>query len=61
MIASACNQGSKSECALPFARFCHGLSARDALHLAVMELHRIEAILSFDAGFDGLPGITRLA
>ena len=36
------------------------LSARDALHLAVMEQHSIEQILSFDAGFDGFPGITRL-
>jgi uncharacterized protein len=37
-----------------------GLSARDALHAAVMDLQRIEVILSFDAGFDGLPGIQRL-
>jgi hypothetical protein len=37
------------------------LSARDALHLAVMELHSIDRILSFDAGFDGFPGITRLS
>ena len=36
------------------------LSARDALHLAVMEQHGIERVLSFDAGFDGFPGITRL-
>jgi predicted nucleic acid-binding protein len=36
------------------------LSARDALHLAVMERRRISRILSFDAGFDGLPGITRI-
>ena len=37
------------------------LSARDALHLAIMERNRIETILSFDAGFDDYPGITRLA
>lgn len=37
------------------------LSARDALHLAVMEQHGISRILSFDAGFDGFPGITRLS
>ena len=37
------------------------LSARDAVHLAVMEQHDIEQILSFDAGFDGFPGITRLS
>jgi predicted nucleic acid-binding protein len=36
------------------------LSARDALHIAVMEQHRVEQILSFDAGFDGFPGIVRL-
>jgi hypothetical protein len=36
------------------------LSARDALHIAVMEQHDIERILSFDSGFDGFPGITRL-
>ncbi|HYV75721.1 MAG TPA: type II toxin-antitoxin system VapC family toxin [Candidatus Binatia bacterium] len=36
------------------------LSARDAVHLAVMEQHGIERVLSFDAGFDGFPGITRL-
>ena len=38
-----------------------GLSARDAVHLAVMEQHGIETILSFDSGFDGFPGITRLS
>ena len=37
-----------------------GLSARDAIHAAVMELQGMEEILSFDAGFDGLPGIKRL-
>ncbi len=37
------------------------LSARDAVHLAVMEQHGIERILTFDAGFDGFPGITRLS
>ncbi len=36
------------------------LSARDAVHLAVMELHGIDRILSFDSGFGGFPGITRL-
>jgi predicted nucleic acid-binding protein len=36
------------------------LSARDALHIAVMEQHRVEQILSFDVGFDGFPGIARL-
>ncbi|HLF11423.1 MAG TPA: type II toxin-antitoxin system VapC family toxin [Gammaproteobacteria bacterium] len=36
------------------------LSARDALHIAVMEQQSIERILSFDSGFDGFPGISRL-
>ena len=36
------------------------LSARDAVHIAVMEEHGIERLLSFDSGFDGYPGITRL-
>ena len=37
------------------------LSARDALHLAVMEHHGIDRILSFDSAFDGFPGMTRLS
>jgi uncharacterized protein len=37
------------------------LSARDALHLAIMEQHGIDRILSFDSGFDGYPGVTRLS
>ena len=36
------------------------LSARDAVHLAVMQSYGIDRILSFDAGFDGLAGITRI-
>lgn len=36
------------------------LSARDALHAAIMRRHGIEQILSFDRGFDGLPGIRRV-
>ena len=35
------------------------LSARDAVHLAVMEQHGIDRILSFNRGFDGFAGITR--
>lgn len=37
------------------------LSARDAVHVAIMERHGIEEIMSFDSGFDGLPRVTRLA
>ena len=36
------------------------ISARDALHLAIMEQHGVENIFSFDSGFDGFPGITRI-
>lgn len=36
------------------------ISARDAIHLAVMEQRRADRILSFDRGLDGFPGITRL-
>jgi predicted nucleic acid-binding protein len=36
------------------------LSARDAIHLAVMERQGIQIIMSFDAGFDSYPGVTRL-
>ena len=36
------------------------LSARDALHVAVMRRHDVTRLLSFDAGFDAVPGIERL-
>lgn len=36
------------------------LSARDAVHLAVMQVHRIDSVLSFDTGFDGFPAVERL-
>jgi len=36
------------------------LSARDALHIAVMQQNGINRILSFDAHFDGFPGVTRI-
>ena len=37
-----------------------GLSSRGALHLAIMEAHEVSTILSFDRGFDGYPGVSRL-
>ncbi len=37
-----------------------GLSARDALHAAAMELHGVRRIMTFDGGFDDLPGIERI-
>jgi uncharacterized protein len=36
------------------------LPARDAVHVAIMERHGLEAILSFDGGFDHWPGLSRL-
>lgn len=37
------------------------LSARDALHLAIMQRYEVTRILSFDEGFDSVVGIERLA
>lgn len=37
------------------------VSARDALHVAVMTRRRVKRILSFDGGFDGVPGIERIS
>ena len=37
------------------------LSARDAVHVAVMQGRDIDRILSFDGGFDGIPGIVRVS
>lgn len=36
------------------------LSARDAVHAAVMQRHQVSTILSFDAGFDQVSGLERL-
>jgi predicted nucleic acid-binding protein len=36
------------------------LSARDALHVAVMQRHKVGRIMTFDAGFDAVQGIERL-
>ena len=36
------------------------MSARDAVHIAVMERHGIGSILSFDADFDRWPGLKRI-
>ena len=37
-----------------------GLSARDAIHVAVMARRGVETILSFDRGFDGVPSVKRI-
>jgi uncharacterized protein len=36
------------------------LSARDAVHIAVMERQGVRSILSFDADFDRWPGLKRI-
>jgi len=36
------------------------LSARDSVHIAVMERHGIRSILSFDGDFDRWPGLQRI-
>jgi predicted nucleic acid-binding protein len=37
-----------------------GLTARDALHIAVMERHQVSRVMSFDADFDRYPGLARV-
>lgn len=37
----------------------HGLSARDALHVAIMRRHGVDEILTFDAGFDVIGDLRR--
>lgn len=36
------------------------LSSRDALHVAIMRRYEIPEVMTFDSGFDGLPGIRRM-
>lgn len=36
------------------------LSARDSIHIAVIERHGVSSILSFDADFDRWPGLKRI-
>ena len=38
-----------------------GISARDAVHIAIMQIQGINRIFSFDRGFDGFAGIARLS
>ena len=38
---------------------CTRLSARDALHLAIMRRRGVERILTFDRAFDEIDGISR--
>lgn len=36
------------------------LSARDALHIAVMQRHDVDRVMTFATGFDEIPGLTRI-
>lgn len=36
-------------------------TARDALHIAVLERHDVRQVMSFDADFDRRPGLTRVS
>jgi predicted nucleic acid-binding protein len=36
------------------------LSARDSLHIAIMERHGVRSVLSFDSDFDKWPGLKRI-
>lgn len=36
------------------------LSARDAIHIAIMERHGIRSLMSFDSDFDRWPGLRRV-
>ena len=38
----------------------YGLSARDSLHVAVMQRNGVRRIMSFDVDFDRYPGIARI-
>lgn len=37
-----------------------GTSARDAIHVAVMQREDVDSILTFDRGFDAFPGVRRV-
>jgi predicted nucleic acid-binding protein len=37
-----------------------GVSARDSVHIACMQRHGIESVMSFDRGFDAYPAVRRL-
>lgn len=39
---------------------CAGLMARDALHAAVVEVHSLDAVCSYDREFDRVPELERI-
>ncbi len=50
----------RSDVAREIATLQPKLSARDCLHLAVMQSNGVDRILTFDDGFSAQPGVTRL-
>lgn len=38
----------------------HGLSFADAYHAVIMQQHKLTEIVTFDRGFDSVPGISRV-
>jgi predicted nucleic acid-binding protein len=49
-----------TDCARDLLVSITGVSARDAVHAAVMRSHELEWIATFDAGFDHVPGVRRI-
>lgn len=45
------------EIALAYPR----LSARDAVHVAILQAHGVDRIATFDRGFDEVPGLERIS
>lgn len=51
---------SDAEAAKDLVLRYRSLSARDAIHLAIMRRHDVQRIMTFDRGFDTHPGIERV-
>jgi uncharacterized protein len=52
-------EGADVQRARRLVRRVERVSARDAVHMAIMQRHDVDEVLSFDAAFDGMPGIRR--
>ena len=51
---------SDMDTARDLLRAIPGISARDALHVAIMRREGISRVFSFDSGLDACPGIERI-
>ncbi|MDQ2706521.1 MAG: type II toxin-antitoxin system VapC family toxin [Actinomycetota bacterium] len=60
-IESAVAGGQRLVTAKEVVQAGYQLSARDALHIAIMRRHGLDTIMSFDRGFERYPGITRVS